>query len=221
MEENEESKFKRIVIKFKQLWKDKRYRSIIILLMYLIFFAVIFSILNLNNDKAQLDYNKPISFKDYNVYNFNTQLDINTMIYNLSGKRNQDRYEFIYDNQTFNMNYNDLKQSTLDINIINSFEFTPLLINNMLENSLLISEKKVVSTNEIITEYSLDLDKYLQILDYKLDIYDYNDMISIMVTEIDEQVTCITLDLTNFYKNLEESYQEYKITINYSNINND
>lgn len=221
MGEKEESKFKIIIIKFKQLWKDKRYRSIIILLMYLIFFVILFSIFNISNDKARLDYEKIIPFKDYNVYDFDMQLDINTAIYNLNGNRNQDRYEFIYENENFNMNYSDLKQSNLDINIINSFEFQPLLINNMVENSLLISEKKVVATNEIIKEYSLDLNKYLQILDYNLDIYNNNDAISIIVTEIDEQVTCITLDLTNFYKNLEESYYEYKITINYSNLNND
>lgn len=221
MGEKEESKFKIIIIKFKQLWKDKRYRSIIILLMYLIFFVILFSIFNISNDKARLDYEKIIRFKDYDVYDFDMQLDINTVIYNLNGNRNQDRYEFIYENENFNMNYSDLKQSNLDINIINSFEFQPLLINNMVENSLLISEKKVVATNEIIKEYSLDLNKYLQILDYNLDIYNNNDAISIIVTEIDEQVTCITLDLTNFYKNLEESYYEYKITINYSNLNND
>lgn len=220
MTENEESKIKIYVKKFKQLWKNKRYRSLFILLIYFIFFMILFSILDFSSDNINLNNEKAFSFKDYEVYDFNIQLDINTVVYNFNGKRNQDQYEFTYDNQSFNMNYNELKQSNLDINIINSFEFTPMLINNMLENSLFLSEKKIVATNEIVKEYSLDLSKYLQILDYNLDIYNHDDTIIITMTNLNNQVTSITLDLTSFYKNLEEAYQEYKITINYSNLNN-
>lgn len=220
MTENEESKIKIYVKKFKQLWKNKRYRSLFILLIYFIFFMILFAILDFSSDNVNLNNEKVFSFKDYEVYDFNIQLDINTVVYNFNGKRNQDQYEFTYDNQSFNMNYNELRQSNLDINIINSFEFTPMLINNMLENSLFLSEKKIVATNEIVKEYSLDLSKYLQILDYNLDIYNHDDTIIITMTSLNNQVTSITLDLTGFYKNLEEAYQEYKITINYSNLNN-
>lgn len=220
MTENEESKFKKFVNKFKQLWKDKRYRSLMILLMYLIFFIIIFSILNFDSSKVQSNYERIIKFKDYNIYDFSVELDINDFVYQLNGKHYQDKYEFIFDNQNFDMTYDEIKQSNLDINIVNTFEFTPYFINNILDNSVLISEKKVVATNEIVKEYSLDLSKYLQMLDYNLDSYNPNDVILIMVTEFSNQVTSITLDLTNFYKNLEEAYQEYKITINYSNLKN-
>lgn len=220
MTENEESKFKKFVNKFKQLWKDKRYRSLMILLMYLIFFIIIFSILNFDSSKVQSNYERIIKFKDYNIYDFSVELDINDFVYQLNGKHYQDKYEFIFDNQNFDMTYDEIKQSNLDINIVNTFEFTPYFINNILDNSVLISEKKVVATNEIVKEYSLDLSKYLQMLDYNLDSYNPNDAILIMVTEFSNQVTSITLDLTNFYKNLEEAYQEYKITINYSNLKN-
>lgn len=220
MTENEESKFKKFVNKFKQLWKDKRYRSLMILLMYLIFFIIIFSILNFDSSKVQSNYERIIKFKDYNIYDFSVELDINDFVYQLNGKHYQDKYEFIFDNQNFDMTYDEIKQSNLDINIVNTFEFTPYFINNILDNSVLISEKKVVATNEIVKEYSLDLSKYLQMLDYNLDSYNPNDAILIMVTEFSNQVTSITLDLTNFYKNLEEAYHEYKITINYSNLKN-
>ena len=220
MTENEESKFKKVINKFRELWKDKRYRSLMILLMYLIFFIIIFSILNFDSGKVHSNYEQTIEFKDYNIYDFSIELDINTFVYSLNGKRYQDKYEFIFDNQNFDMNYDEIRQSNLDINIVNVFEFTPYFINNMLDNSVLISEKKMVATNEIVKEYSLDLSKYLQILDYNLDIYNPDDIILITMTELDNQVTNIKLDLTNFYKNLEEAYQEYKITINYSNLNN-
>ena len=133
MNENEESRIKIYLRKFKQLWKNKRYRSLFILLMYFIFFMILFAILNFSGDNTNLNEEKILSFKDYDIYDFSVQLDINTVVYNFNGKRYQDKYEFVYDNQTFNMNYGDLRQSNLDINIINSFEFTPRLINNMLE----------------------------------------------------------------------------------------
>ncbi len=221
MTENEESKIKIYLRKFKQLWKNRRYRSLIILLMYFIFFMILFAILNFSSDNVNLSEEKTIPFENYDIYDFSIQLDINTVIYNINGKRSQNIYEFIYNNQIFNMTYSELKQSNLDINIINCFEFTPSLINSMLENSLLVSEKKVVATNEIIKEYSLNLSKYLQILDYNLDIYNPDDVIIITMTALDNQETSITLDLTNFYKNLEEAYKEYKIKIDYSNLNSD
>ena len=61
--------------------------------------------------------------------------------------------------------------------------------------------------------------KYLNILDFNLTNYDDNDLILLNVTESDELVTKIELDLTNFYKNIEENYFKYEISISYDKIN--
>ena len=73
--------------------------------------------------------------------------------------------------------------------------------------------------NQIISEYSISLSKYLDILDFNLSNYDNPDFISIIVTESDNLVTKIELNLTNFYKNMEEDYFKYEISISYNSIN--
>ena len=111
-------------------------------------------------------------------------------------------------------------ESNLDKNIINSFNFTPDIIDNIIKNSSLISEKKVISNNEIIKEYNILLSDYLNILDFNLVNYDNSDFVLIEVTELNKDVVFVKLNLTNFYKNIEESYFKYEITISYDKINN-
>lgn len=219
MEENQGSKLKLFFTKLKKMWNDRRYRSILILLMYFIFFAIMFLLLNIGTKTVHKDYEQVINFRDYNIYSFSTNIDINGMIYNIEGKRYKENYEFTYYEQTFNMNYDDIKQSDLDKNIINSFEYMPDFLDNIINNSKLVSEKKIIDNNQIIKEYSLELEKYLKILDYNLSDYNSNDLILVTVSEIGNQVISVEIDLTNFYKNLEESYHNYKITINYDYIN--
>ena len=95
----------------------------------------------------------------------------------------------------------------------------PDFLDNIINNSKLVSEKKIIDNNQIIKEYSLELAKYLEILDYNLSDYNSGDLILVTVSEIDDQVISVEIDLTSFYKHLEESYEEYKITINYNHIN--
>ncbi len=220
--EDQESKFEIYFNKFKTLWKDKRYRSLFILIFYVIFFAIIFSMLNYN-DNTQVynnNDNDKQDFKNYNIYEFITDVDVNGLVYEIQGKRYNEKYEFTIEEQLFDMNYGEIQESNLDKNIINSFNFTPNLIDNMLENSQLVSEKKIIEDGRIIYEYSLDLSRYLTILDYNLINYNPDDKITIITDNLDDNIVRVELDLTNFYKNLEENYQEYKITISYSNINN-
>lgn len=220
MAENEESKLKVYFRKFKQLWGDKRYRSIFILLLYFLFFIILFAFLNLNKNVVDTNYKKTINFESYDAYDFSAKISINGYIYDIQGKRYKNKYDFIYGEQQFNLSFEEILQSEFDSNIINLFRYTPDLINNMLENSILISEKKIIADNTIVKEYSLDIEKYLQILDYSLLSYNLNDQIVITVSELDKQITKVELNLSSFYKNIEEAYQEYIITINYSNINN-
>lgn len=220
MTENEESKLKVYFRKFKQLWGDKRYRSIFILLLYFLFFIILFAFLNLNKNVVDTNYKKTINFESYDAYDFSAKISINGYIYDIQGKRYKNKYDFIYGEQQFNLSFEEILQSDFDSNIINLFRYTPDLINNMLENSILVSEKKIIADNTIVKEYSLDIEKYLQILDYSLLSYNLNDQIVITVSELDKQITKVELNLSSFYKNIEEDYQEYIITINYSNINN-
>lgn len=220
MDKSNESKIKQIFTKFKELWKDKRYRSLMILLLYFIFFLFIFIFLNVNSNENNNKDTQRILFKNYKVYEFTTNININDYIFEIDGKRYNNNYSFSFNDEVFNLNYTEIMESNLDKNIINSFNFTPDIIDNIIKNSSLISEKKVISNNEIIKEYNILLSDYLNILDFNLVNYDNSDFVLIEVTELNKDVVFVKLDLTNFYKNIEESYFKYEITISYDKINN-
>ena len=212
MDKSNESKIKQIFTKFKELWKDKRYRSLMILLLYFIFFLFIFIFLNVNSNENNNKDTQRILFKNYKVYEFTTNININDYIFEIDGKRYNNNYSFSFNDEVFNLNYAEIMESNLDKNIINSFNFTPDIIDNIIKNSSLISEKKVISNNEIIKEYNILLSDYLNILDFNLVNYDNSDFVLIEVTELNKDVVFVKLDLTNFYKNIEESYFKYEIT---------
>lgn len=220
MDKSNESKIKQIFTKFKELWKDKRYRSLMILLLYFIFFLFIFIFLNVNSNEIDNKDTQRILFKNYKVYEFTTNININDYIFEINGKRYNNNYSFSFNDEVFNLNYAEIMESNLDKNIINSFNFTPDIIDNIIKNSSLISEKKLISNNEIIKEYNILLSDYLNILDFNLVNYDNSDFVLIEVTELNKDVVFVKLDLTNFYKNIEESYFKYEITISYDKINN-
>lgn len=213
-----ETKIRKIYNKFKELWSNKRYRSIIKLLFYFIFFVILFLILGSTPDETDY-YQKKVKFADYVSYNFILNINVNDNIYSINGSRYYDMYQFSYGGENFKISFSDIIKSNLDKNIINSFNYDPNLISNIIKNSNLISEKKIISNNEIVKEYSITLTKYLNILDFNLTNYDDNDLILLNVTESDELVTKIELDLTNFYKNIEEHYFKYEISISYDKIN--
>lgn len=223
MNENNPSKFILFIEKFKKLWADKRYRSLIILIMYFIFFLVLFTILEIGKETSSHNYNNTENLKleDYQIYEFSTELNINDYTYNILGKRYNEKYEFEFENQIYTFNYNNLNiDSEINREIINTFNYTPDFLSNVIDNSELVSEKTVIADNRLIKEYSLKLEKYLQILDYNLENYNIEDELIITTSEVDNKITSVSFDLSNLYKYFEENYQKYQITINYSNLNN-
>lgn len=221
MNEKEESKFIVYIRKFRKLWKDKRYRSLIILILYFLFFLTIFLFLgSVKNDKTYITNNEYI-FSKYDIYEFNTEININDTKLDIIGKRYKDKYEFEYNGELIKLDYNNLiLDNSFDKNIINALSYDPILISNIIDNSELVSEKNIISEKILIKEYSINLEKYLKILDINLINYDINDNIIITTSEKDKQIIQTSLDLTNLYKYFEESYQKYQITINYNNLNN-
>ena len=220
--ENESSKFTVFIEKFKKLWADKRYRSLMILIMYFIFFLVIFTILEIGKETVSHNYNnvEELKLEDYRIYNFDAELNINDYTYNILGKRYNEKYEFEFENQLYILDYNNI-DINLDINndIINMFNYSPDFLANIIENSELVSEKKVIADNSIVKEYSISLEKYLQILDLSLENYNKEDQLIITTSELKDEITSVSLDLSNLYKHFEENYEKYQITINYSNLN--
>ena len=103
-----ESKIKNFFSKFKELWSDRRYRSIIKLSLYFIFFAIIFLFLSLST-KNEYSYDEVVNFEDYVSYEFVTNININDNIYNLNGERYYEKYKFLYNDEIFNLTYEDIQ----------------------------------------------------------------------------------------------------------------
>lgn len=223
MNENESSKFMLFIEKFKKLWADKRYRSLIILIMYFIFFLVLFTILEVGKETVSRDYNntEELKLEDYQIYEFSAELIINDYTYNILGKRYNEKYEFEFENQLYTLDYNNLNIDIgINSEIINTFNYTPDFLANIVANSELVSEKTMIADNRLIKEYSLKLEKYLQILDYNLANYNKEDKLIVTTSELNDEIISVSFDLSNLYKYFEENYQKYEFTINYSNLNN-
>lgn len=223
MNENWSSKVDLFIEKFKKIWADKRYRSLIILILYFIFFLVIFTILEIGRETDSHRYNdfEKIKLVDYQIYNFSVEISINNYTYNILGKRYNEKYEFEFENNIYTLDYNNLDMN-LDINneIINVFNYSPSFLANIIENSEMISEKKIIADNSIIKEYSISLEKYLQILDFNLENYNKEEYLIVTTSELNNEIISVSFDLSNLYKYFEENYEKYQITINYSNLNN-
>ena len=223
MEEKKGSKLKENIDTFRSLMKNPKYYSLMKLFLFFIFFLFLFLFVRCNSYGIENNIEESFSYKDYSIYEYKTNIYVNDYIYTVEGKRYKNKYNFIYGDKNYAIDYDDLENSNvidLDLNIINAFNFSPDFIDNIVENSELISEKKLISEGLLVNEYSLDLEKYSKIIDYNLNNYELGEGISIILTEKNEQIISVELDLTNFYKNIDKINYLYKIIIEYDNINN-
>ncbi len=204
--------------KFKKLWHNRRYRAVFLLFLYFLFFLVMYVLLQMGSKMNY--YEEKLSFSDYNNYEFTVELNINDEVYNINGKRNKDNYAFTIMDENFLLNYDEIMSNqSLNKDIINTFQYRPSFVSNIIDNAEKISETKLVSNGQLSTLYHLKLSKFLNILDVNLEDYNVDDEISIIINELDNEVKDFEIDLTNFYKYYDEVYQLYKIKIIYSNVN--
>ena len=81
---------------FKTIWKNKRYRALIILSLYIIFFAVVILIAKMSpkvNTSSSLD-----NFENKQIFDFQITVDDQTIV----GNFNNNRIAFIYQGITYN-----------------------------------------------------------------------------------------------------------------------
>lgn len=201
---------------FKKIWKNKRYRAIFIFLLYLLFFALMFIILFIKNSfrKPQV-IEKEKKYEDYSIYSYNTILNINNKLYVIEGKRYNEKYEFVYDNVTYEFKIGE--DVDVDKNVFTSFNFDPKYINNIIKKSKLLSETKIISDNILEKKYLIKLKDYIELNDIVLEEYDENLDLYITLAYKNNDVLYVDLQLDNLFKYYDNIFK-YEIKITYSNI---
>ena len=201
---------------FKKIWKNKRYRAIFVFLLYLLFFALMFIILFIKNSfRRPQVIEKEKRYEDYSIYSYNTILNINNKLYVIEGKRYNEKYEFVYDNVTYEFKIGE--DVDVDKNVFTSFNFDPKYINNIIKKSKLLSETKIISDNILEKKYLIKLKDYIELNDIVLEEYDENLDLYITLAYKNNNVLHVDLQLDNLFKYYDNIFK-YEIKITYSNI---
>lgn len=234
----QDSKFRNFIKKFKELWAVPRYRAMIKLGLWVVFFIFVSLYINSleyvkkgytntnddNEDKEIIE-----KFKEMNNYNFELTYSGKEKI-TLSGKSYSNRVALTTTNKTYYLENNNLysiKDGFIEEKVdqayipLTNFYLRPSDIYNLISLGKLDEEIKKVQDNTIINKY-LVTNKAILKHYQDIELQDDDDS-SIVVTtyEKNDQIDKVIIDFTTF-KRYEQNYndEEYVVTIEYSEINN-
>ncbi len=204
------------ILKFFSLLKNKRYRAVFIILLYFVFFGVMFLILSLvNSNKSVPKINNEKKYKDYNNYLFFVDLNIDDIEYSFFGKRYENSYEINYNDKSFNFKFGD--EIDLDSNVYESLNFDPIFNNELIENSKLVSETKMVDDNIVEKNYNLGVCRYGKITDLNIENCDENLKIIINVGYKNGNLIYVKINMDDLF-NLISDIKKYNIMIRYEDV---
>lgn len=231
-------KLKMYIKRFKELWAVPRYRSMIKLGLWVIFFVLVSlgvssyeyidqdSNNNQNDEIVEEEKEALENFKDMDNYSFTIDYigNENTVI---TGKNYENKTLIMFENKFYyregNFIYNiegEYRSSEEVENPFpsNDFSLQPIDLYKLIKKGTLDEETKKIQDNTVIKKYII-IDKLI-LLKYQIPESE-KDKASITVTtyEKEGQINSIKIDLTNV-KKIEEAYdgKEYIITIDYSEI---
>lgn len=200
--------------------KDPKKKSLTLLGIYVIFFVVVFILLNTgrhiesNHEDNYVDKNDEIEEK-VNIFSYNYIYRIydNETMLEINGAYKNGLHNFNYNGLDYSKEYNTVYQNGIESDLdfdVDKYKYD--VIELLIENS--DSETKYRNSNSIM--YSMPIIKYFELLKEEsiceeLECNDINASITIVKNEYIESVL---IDLTNYYK------YKYQIEIEYNNINN-
>lgn len=193
----------------KELLKNKRYRSLIILGLYLVFMSfVVMSIKNVPTNENKID-NRLEEFKlktNYNyTYSIKTTKDELVETKTIFGTRFNNKNQLIYEDKTY-----------LFDNVLIGFPINEIDLSKLTYDYIYNYIKE--STSDIKDVYTLKLSDFMKIVNGVNITSESNILINIRF--IDNTINQIDIDLTKYVNFNQELYDEYSVTINYSNIGN-
>lgn len=217
--------------KLREYWKIPRYKSLIILGLYMFGFAalIIYSNIVNNNrvidDIPELDAITNLSTMDNYEYLYEVEARTSTGVsgYDITGIRYDDIDNFSIIGNDFYVQDDVIysKVDGVDINKMVHFDLMMLRpddIYEYLKNSTLISKVEYES-GEIKSIYTLPI-KFFNIVYLDSIPTDNNDVIEITIYEDSDYINKIEIDILNIMKLVNSDLKSYKLNITYSNINN-
>lgn len=204
----------------REALKDPKKKALTQLGLYAIFFAFVFILVGLSNtvpsDVVVEEYKTPKkNYEDMVSYNYKiiyTSMDridvIEGAYYNSTSLFTYNNLRYYYEDYLYVINDNSYALSSIEYNIAKIFNKNLFTIFNELEEVSTTTYKNGM----IMTDYKIDSNK---IYNYLFDEGStYSNTTNISITEKENVITSIVLDLTNLGLNLN------KIEIEYTNIDN-
>lgn len=192
----------------KELLKNKRYRALIILGLYLVFMSfVVMSIRTAPTNETKVD-NRLEEFKlktNYNyTYTIKTTKDEIVETKTILGTRYNNKNQLIYEDKTY-----------LFDNVLIGFPINEIDLSKLTYDYIYSYIKESTNINDI---YTLKLSNFMKIVNGVNITSENNILINILFTN--NIVNQIEIDLTKYVNFNQELYDQYIVTINYSNIGN-
>lgn len=234
MEKKKVSKFKETYNKIKQLYDNRKYRALVILGFYVIFFLVIIVMINLSktavNNSNYEEFTTTEKFKIMNNYEYTYKIEKNLneeiIYYNIVGKRNINKEIFTVEND-INTYYiedgkiyifqNSNKEEIDNPLSINLLALRPNNLSDFLKNSTLKSTTNDYQNNTIKNTYLLPIKDFMKLY-FNDETFDEENFISIITTEENNQIIKVEMDFTNINMNEEHIIDVNKLEFNYQNI---
>jgi hypothetical protein len=210
--------------KIQEIWKNKRYRSLLILGGYLIFFMFLGSIFSYNgsvdtptNKESGVTLNKVYNFEYKYKINYLNDFDYPEKEVNIEGKHylEKDYFTVKETGESYYFEKNKYYNATEKLKEIKDTMFfditliTPINLSKYLEKATLKKKNEDVETGMLEKEYELKIKDYLLIYDNEKT--DIDGFITIKTYTKDNKPVKAILDLTNFGKVIIEA--------NYSKLN--
>ena len=216
--------------KLREYWKIPRYRSIIILGLYILGFASVFlysSIANsnvTNYEEESVDPLTNLSIMDNYEYSYEVVAMTSNGLsgYEINGIRYDNTDNFSILGNDFYIKDEVIYSKVADVDINKTVHFDLMMLRpddiyEYLKASTLIN-KIEYETGEIKSIYELPV-KLFNII-HLGNIPDNNDVIKIITYENGDYINKIDIDILNIMKFLNIDLKSYEFNITYSNINN-
>lgn len=217
------------VKKFLELWNIPRYRSLIILCIYIIFFVLVIASVRSQNsgtlnsaNTSKVDIME--EYKEMNNYQYRVTVK-NEVEQTLIGRVYENKQLIIFNENNYYYNNvylykaeeNIYKQTTENLLEFEVWRFSPLFINDLIENGKFES-KTEYSDGIVAHTYLVDVADFIKLY-FGADT-ESSDNISVTIYKNKERVTKVELDLTSIYRqNQFNNSYDYKIIIEYELIN--
>ena len=215
------------VEKFLQLWAIPRWRSLIILCMYFLFFVLVISSINTQDssyDKPSTTNKNSIveSYKNMDNYYFTITIK-NDNIKTLTGMMYDNKMVFELDEIKYSYEDGQLYKKDMEIyKKTDDFEldfevykFVPSFIYKLIENGK-IEAKTEYKDGTVSNTYLVNVSEFMKL--YFGTLKQTNDDIIVTMYQNKDMIFKVDLDLTNVYYQEQDSTNDYKITIEYESV---